>query len=221
MKSYMIKALVLLWASPVFSQPLQRFEVVITEIMADPLPVVGLPAAEFIELRNNSRRPLRLDGCRISDGVTTGIIGAGVELPPDSLLILCPKSHALTFANLGRTAALNTFPSIDNDGDEIVLRSPEGVLIHAIRFNAADYRNPLKQAGGWSLEMIDPGFPCHGSDNWTASQDLQGGTPGRINCVAGSRSDLRCPPPVPPRPAGRRFINVSLRDRLEHVVGDS
>ena len=221
MKSYMIKALVLLWASPVFSQPLQRFEVVITEIMADPLPVVGLPAAEFIELRNNSRRPLRLDGCRISDGVTTGIIGAGVELPPDSLLILCPKSHALTFANLGRTAALNTFPSIDNDGDEIVLRSPEGVLIHAIRFNEADYRNPLKQAGGWSLEMIDPGFPCHGSDNWTASQDLQGGTPGRINSVAGSRSDLRAPRPLRTWSADSVSIIVTFDEGLDSLAGAS
>lgn len=221
MKSIMIKALVLLWASPVFSQPLQRFELVITEIMADPLPVVGLPAAEFIELRNNSKRPLRLDGCRISDGVTTGIIGPGVMLPPDSLLILCSKSHVSAFADLGRTAALSTFPSIDNDGDEIVLRSPEGALIHAMRFDAADYRNPLKQAGGWSLEMIDNGFPCHGSENWAASQAPQGGTPGRINSVAGSRSDLHAPRPLRTWPADSMSIIVAFDEGLDSLSASS
>ena len=193
MKGCILKTLALLWACPVFCQPLQRFELIITEIMADPLPVVGLPAAEFIEVKNISNRSLRLDGCRISDGVSTGVIGTGVVLPPDSLLILCSKSYATAFAEFGRTQALGTFPSIDNDGDEITIFASDGMVIHAFRFVAGDYRNPLKQAGGWSLEMIDTRFPCHGADNWAASQALQGGTPGRVNSVAGTRSDITAP----------------------------
>jgi hypothetical protein len=196
MKSLIIGCFVLLLTSSLFSQSLQRYELLITEFMADPLPVVGLPAAEFIELKNISKRPLRLDGCRITDGVTTGILGSGITLPPDSLLILCPKSQLQAFAYHGRSIALNAFPSIDNDGDEIVLISPEGLVIHAVRFEAADYRNPMKQNGGWSFEMIDPRFPCQGTANWAVSVAPEGGTPGRANSVAGNRSDQIAPVPI-------------------------
>ncbi len=196
MKSWTIRALLLLWNCPALCQPIQRYDLVITEFMADPLPVVGLPASEYIEIKNISGRILRLDGCSISDGVTKGIIGSGVSLAPDSLLILCPKSHVQTFATYGRSIALSSFPSIDNDGDEMVLSSPEGMVIHAVRFEIADYRHPLKQHGGWSLEMIDTGFPCHGGENWSPSLTMEGGTPGRVNSVAGSRSDITAPRPL-------------------------
>ena len=196
MKSLIIGCFALLWICPVSSQPLQRFELLITEFMADPLPVVGLPAAEFIEVKNVSNRSLRLDGCMISDGVTTGTIGSGIVLPPDSVLILCPKTHLQTFSSYGRSTALNPFPSIDNDGDEIVLFSSEGMVVHAVKFESSDYQNPIKQNGGWSFEMIDHRFPCHGAANWSVSQAAQGGTPGKVNSVAGSRSDLTAPVPL-------------------------
>ena len=209
MKWWMLMTMTALCCCSAYSQPVQRFELVMTEIMADPSPVVGLPAAEYIEVKNRSKRALRLDGCRISDGTTSGIIGSGVTLPPDSLLILCSRTQASLFARFGRAAGLNTFPSIDNDGDEIVLLSPEGVVIHALRFEAAQYRNPMKAAGGWSLEMIDPELPCHGSDNWAASTSPEGGTPGKTNSVNGIRSDLN--PPVPVRTWSLDSITVVVQ----------
>lgn len=218
MKSLIIGCFVLLLTSSLFSQPLQRYELLITEFMADPLPVVGLPAAEFIELKNVSKRPLRLDGCRITDGVTTGILGSGITLPPDSLLILCPKSHLQAFAYHGRSIALNAFPSIDNDGDEIVLISPEGLVIHAVRFEAADYRNPMKQNGGWSFEMIDPRFPCHGDENWSVCQAAAGGTPGKTNSVAGSRSDITPPRLLRAWPVDNLTLVVQFDEGLDSLT---
>ena len=195
MKRWILWSSIMFWTGSLWCQPLQRFELVITEFMADPLPVVGLPASEFIELKNNTNRPLRLDGCRITDGVSTGIIPSGTFLPADSFLILCPKNNATAFSGYGRVMGLNTFPSIDNDGDEIILLSAEGAVLHAIRFNLTDHRNVIKQAGGWSLEMIDTRFPCHGAENWVASVSSEGGTPGRINSVRVTRTDTS-----PPRP---------------------
>lgn len=192
-----MKALILIWAigmaHTLTAQPPGRHELLMTEILPDPLPVAGMPACEFIELRNVSARTLRLDGCRITDGSSTGIIGPGVTLLPDSLLILCPKTCVPAFSLFGRTHGLSPFPTIDNEGDQLVLLSPDGAVVHAMRFAAANFRNAVKADGGWSLEMIDLRFPCHGSDNWAASQSPDGGTPGRPNSVAGSRSDGSAP----------------------------
>ncbi len=48
-----------------FAQPASRYEVIITEIMADPSPAVGLPNAEYVELKNSSGRTLNLQGWRL------------------------------------------------------------------------------------------------------------------------------------------------------------
>ena len=52
--------LIVLIPSLAFSQ--NRYDVVIDEIMADPSPQVGLPANEWIELRNISSLPVNLQG---------------------------------------------------------------------------------------------------------------------------------------------------------------
>lgn len=171
----------------------RRHEVLMTEFLADPSPSLGLPPGEFVEIRNVSQRTLRLDGCRISDGVAGGSIGAGIMLEPDSMLILCAKTYSPEYSKFGRTIGISSFPSIDNDGETLMLIAPDGVVIHALKFDVHYYGNALKAAGGWSLEMIDHRFPCHGSENWASSVAPEGGTPGRLNSMADTRSDIRAP----------------------------
>ena len=45
------------------------------------------------------------------------------------------------------------------------------------------YRDDFKKEGGYSLELINPGAACQGSENWIASDNLSGGTPGQQNSV--------------------------------------
>ena len=66
------------------AQIANRFDVVITEIMADPSPVVGLPNAEFIEIRNVSATAYNLNGWRLSDASATATITTSFLLQPDS-----------------------------------------------------------------------------------------------------------------------------------------
>ena len=47
-----------------------------------------------------------------------------------------------------------------------------------------------KDDGGWSLEIIDTNFPCKGYQNWVASNDPSGGTPGRKNGSEDQLTDL-------------------------------
>jgi hypothetical protein len=89
--------------------------------------------------------------------------------------------------------SVTSFPSLDNNGDELYLRSPQNSIIHAIDYTIDWYKNELKKDGGWTLEMIDTKNPCGGADNWAASVNVRGGTPGKINTVAALNPDQRSP----------------------------
>jgi hypothetical protein len=167
---------------------------VINELMADPTPVVGLPNAEWIELKNTGAVPINLQNWRIGD--QTGQSGAlpYFILQPDSLLIITSSSQTSSLSAYGATISVSSFPSLDNDGDIIWLKSSSGTIVHAIHYNADWYHNAVKNTGGWSLEMIDSKNPCGGISNWTSSNSLIGGTPGKKNSV--SANNLDKDPPV-------------------------
>ena len=175
------------------AQVANRFDIVITEIMADPTPAVGLPNAEFVEIKNISLTPYQLNGWKLSDASSTASVTANYILQPDSVAILCSNSNVAAFSVFGRTIGLSSFPSLDNDGDVLTLRSPQGKVIHALNYTIDWYQNEVKKDGGWSLEMIDTRNPCGGMSNWKASIDPTGGTPGTRNSVDGVSNDTAPP----------------------------
>jgi hypothetical protein len=92
--------------------------------------------------------------------------------------------------NYGQCVFLFTsISSLANEGATLVLKNSTGKVIHSVTYSSDWYQDPLKENGGWSLEMIDPGNPCGCRDNWKASKDLRGGTPGAFNSVHASQSD--------------------------------
>ncbi|MBA2329989.1 MAG: lamin tail domain-containing protein [Flavisolibacter sp.] len=177
-----------------FSQVIQRYDVVISEIMADPTPQVGLPNAEYIELKNVSGRPINLAGWRISTSTSTSGAFPSFQLEADSFVILTTTTQATNFMPFGKVLAVPSFPALPNDGSVLTLRSNEGRTIHSVEYNMNWYQNELKREGGWSLEMIDVRNPCSGTTNWKASTDPSGGTPGKKNSV-----DAINPDKTPPR----------------------
>jgi len=171
----------------------KAFDVVLHELMADPLPTVGLPNHEWIELRNTSNRPVNLKNWRIAD--VSGQSGPFPErlLLPDSFVIVCAASAVGAMAMYGRALPVSNFPSLDNNSDQLWLTSAEGRLIHAVSYTNEWYRNALKKDGGWSLEMVDARNPCSESNNWKASTDSRGGTPGKTNAVTAHNPDNIAP----------------------------
>ena len=188
-------ALVLVFSIPILTkaQTANRFDVVITEIMADPTPAVNLPNAEYVEIKNASATAFNLYGWKLADASSVGTINTSFILQADSIAILCSTSNVATFSAFGRTIGLSSFPSLDNDGDLLCLRSPQGRTIHAVSYSLDWYQNEVKKDGGWSLEMVDPKNPCGGKDNWKASTDASGGTPGKKNSVDGVNNDATAP----------------------------
>jgi hypothetical protein len=168
-------------------------DVVIHEIMADPEPAVGLPAAEWIELRNISGRTVFLEGWRIASETSSSAPLPDIMLPADSMLLLASSGNAAALMRYGRVAMLASFPALDNDGSTLTLRAADGRLIHAVAYSKDWYRDNVKDGGGWSLEMIDAQNLCGAAGNWRASSDPSGGTPGRRNSVAAVSPDLQAP----------------------------
>jgi len=163
------------------AQTAVQYDIVIDEVMADPTPQVGLPNAEFIELKNTSGKTLNLSGWKLSTSSSASGSFPSYDLPADSFLIISSTSNASLFSSLGNTLGVPSFPSLPNDGTVLSLLSKEGKTIHAVNYSLAWYQNTIKSDGGWTLEMIDTHNPCTGTSNWKASTDASGGTPGKKN----------------------------------------
>ncbi len=200
------------------AQPARRYDIVIHEIMADPSPAIALPSNEWIELRNTSLVPINLAGWRISDATSTSGPMPNYILAPDSMVIVCTSSAVTAMSVYGATIAVTSFPSLDNTGDLISIRSPQNTIIHAVNFTDAWYRSELKKDGGWSLEMVDMKNPCTGYDNWMASTDLKGGSPGKKNAVATIHPDKEPPQLLRAFAADNLHVILNFDEPLDSTI---
>ncbi len=173
------------------------YSLVISEIMADPHPVVALPDAEYLEIFNRGSSPVSLDGYRLLFGDKLKILPAthpdGVVLSPGEYIIVCDEEDEDVFESKGKTLPVSKMPVIVNTGATLVLETPSGKVIHSVSFTDKWYRSADKAGGGWSLEMIDPDNPCGHAGNWCESTDPTGGTPGYINSVNAENPDGQKP----------------------------
>lgn len=179
--------------TPVCLLSQNRYDIVINEIMADPSPQVGLPNNEWIELKNTTAAPVNLQNWRIGDASGQSGPIPNFTLQPDSFVIVCTGSAVAALSAFGTTISVTSFPSLDNDGDQLFIKAANGTIIHAIAYTSGWYQNDLKKEGGWTLEMIDTKNPCTGMNNWKASTSATGGTPGKKNSVEALNNDATAP----------------------------
>lgn len=192
MKPYtLLTAFILLLSVPIAAQ--NRYDVVIDEIMTDPTPVVSLPTNEWIELKNTTSSPINLLNWRIGDATGQSGPMPNFILLPDSFVIVCTGSAVAAMSSFGNVISVTSFPSLDNDGDQLFLKAANGKIIHAVNYTSAWYQNEVKKDGGWTLEMIDTKSPCAGSTNWKASTNTIGGSPGKKNSVDAINNDATAP----------------------------
>ncbi|MBX2897507.1 MAG: lamin tail domain-containing protein [Cyclobacteriaceae bacterium] len=172
--------------------PVTAKDIILTEIFADPTPQVGLPDAEFIELYNRSQGPVDLAGWRFTDGSSIATLPARIILP-GQYLILTSNANATLYTSAGSVLGVANFPTLNNAGEALMLRAPNNLLIDSVNFNLSWYNDEDKQAGGWTLELIDLNNTCGEENNWTASEASTGGTPGAVNSVNTNKPDLTGP----------------------------
>jgi hypothetical protein len=167
-------------------QPLPG-DVIITEFMCDPSPSVGLPEAEYVEIFNKSGKYFDIGGWTLGDASGDGTIHTS-WLEPGGYKILCSMSFLDTFL-ISNKVAVTGFPSLNNSGDDIVLKDTHGVVLDKLTYTEVWYHDDIKKNGGYSIERINLNDPCSDIDNWSASNDLNGGTPGFISSVYDASPD--------------------------------
>lgn len=164
-------------------------DVIISEFFPDPSPVIGLPEVEYVEIFNHSSKVFHLLDWTISDGSSNGTIG-DYWLLPGSYLVLTANANIGLFTNV---AGVTSFPSLNNVGDQLILSNQLGTQLDQFNYTDDWYQDNSKKDGGYSLERILLDDPCSNYDNWKASNDLSGGTPGTINSVFSAAPDQSNP----------------------------
>lgn len=173
-------------------------DIVINELFPDPSPVINLTNAEFVELYNRSSNTLNLNGLKLADSYTaTGATLGNYVMSPNSYVIICPIADTAQFTALGYTNKLgvSSFPSLNNAGDNIYLKTNAGLVIDSVNYKDTWYKDAVKKNGGYTLEQINPNLSsnCSQINNWVASNDADGGTPGFMNSVYSLAPDIIAP----------------------------
>ncbi|MCK5105539.1 MAG: hypothetical protein KAR17_22095, partial [Cyclobacteriaceae bacterium] len=160
--------------------------------MADPTLGVDLPEYEYLEIFNPRNDVFKLNQVKLIVGNDTTTI-PDLTIYPNEYIILCQHSAVEHFETYGRTLKVPNWPSLNNRGENIFLYNSMDELLFSVEYDNTWYKSIDKDDGGWSLEMIDTDFPCKGLENWMASTDLSGGTPGRENASKGQLADFSGP----------------------------
>ena len=167
-----------------------RNDVLITEIMADPSPIVHLPDCEYVELYNTLPFDITLQNWKLLIGnniknlptISLSAFGYGIIVTE-----LC-ASQFEEYANVYTVSSL----TIADDGQRLSL-SDGSQIIHSVNFKRTWHEELWKREGGWALEMIDTDNPCEEASNWNSSISPDGGTPERINSIAEKNEDFNNP----------------------------
>lgn len=116
--------------------PADSGDIFVNEFMYDP----PKESSEYIELSNPTDKSFDLQGWTINDntGNLRTITNSCFVVPPESFVVLAPDNSLLNnnagimLVNMG-----NNFPSLNNNGDDIVLRDSTSERLDSLRYTSA------------------------------------------------------------------------------------
>ena len=174
------------------AQPVSEGDIIITEIMADPTPIIGLPDAEFVEIYNRSDKVIDLNTLSlVSDDSPDALLGELIF--PGEYVIICDDGFASDFTPFGKVAFTSSMPALTNSGDFVMIEDNAGMEIDRVDYSNSWFDDADKAAGGWTLERIGAMADSNCSGNWRGSNDNAGGTPGAVNSINGQFTDTTAP----------------------------
>ena len=178
-------------------------DIVINEIMFNPTPRNNLPEAEYIEFFNNTNGFIEMVDWKIE-------IGAKQYELPDTII---PLNSYLLFVKPEEIGQFNdaiplNFTSLNNTSSEMRIIDNKGKEIYNIEYSSKWHSSKTKVNGGWSLELINYKNECLKKENYTSSNNIDGGTPGKENSVL----DLEFYPQI-----NNKIYAVHTNDELNEI----
>lgn len=168
-------------------------QLIITELMVDPIPTAGfLPEEEYIEIFNAFTDTLTLEGTQIQVGNSTATLPAYFLPPQHYLLLVGPQSKDFFEVNIP-ILTLPKWPRLTNSGQWIQMNNAQGESLDYFTYSDDWYRDPIKKNGGFSLEKITPSLPSDCPQSWKAHLTDRGGSPGAANSIPPSFIDQTGP----------------------------
>ncbi len=167
----------------------ERYDVMITELMTDATPSMGLPESEYIELYNLTAIAFNIENWRLVINDDKDFLIPNYKLQPYSYAILTNEEYS------DSTHAITLDKTIDlsKTSGKVYLISNENSIIDAIEYPFNINETSFKDDGGWSFEKIDYNNPQLMGNNWGYSMNLDGGTPGQLNSILDINSDDQQP----------------------------
>jgi len=188
-------------------------DIIISEIFADPSPQVDLPEYEFLELFNTTEWALQVSDLYLVLG------NDSVRVPEFTInrgeyLILSQSAAVEQYEHHGHTLRVPNWPTLNNRGERVSLYNTDGDIIFTVDYSDSWYQSIEKENGGWTLEMIDINFPCKGRENWKASENMAGGTPGKENASTDQLTDLTAPEILEILALNDHQLQIQLTEKL-------
>ncbi len=172
--------------------PFRKTCLLINEIMAKPFP--GDP--EWIELFNPTNISINLNGWRVSDQDTSDkrcITLQDIDIEPSQFIIVSSAPLIELADSVQQIQA--ALPSLNNNSDSVYLFDPAKNLIDYICYaSVPDWDT------GISLERIQYHQSSQDPQNWMASTDVNGATPGYKNSVTFQKLPEQCTLHITPDP---------------------
>ncbi|MEQ8524990.1 lamin tail domain-containing protein [Gracilimonas sp.] len=190
------------------SQPLSAGNVVINEILFDPLANSddNLPdQTEYVEFYNGADYAVSLEGFFIHDEPDENDEIRTIEpvssqfrwIPAKGTIVFYAEDESQEFAEsrLARYFELQdensqafiradrSNLSLASSDDAIYLSDSTGATIDSVFYDESWHNPNLFDINGVALERIDPDGPGNDESNWSSSTEVSGGTPGRQNSI--------------------------------------
>jgi hypothetical protein len=165
-------------------------DIVFNEVMADPSPVVKLPNAEYIELKNTSGFTIILLNWILEINGKQKLL-SDKTMGSDKYLIVSGTGGNGIFGSFGTNLEVSGL-TLANAGVNLKLYTDTKVLIDSFSYYPSMHRKGFAD-GGYSLERIDPLRKCGTEFNWETSKSENGGTPGTENSVFRDNQDNSAP----------------------------
>jgi len=166
----------------VAEKPASSNEIVVNEFMYSP----SNDEPEWIELFNRSYRAINLKNWKMSDNSTNVTISTtDYFLNPGEFLVIAGDSVISNYYQITSKLLIKQLPSLNNSGDNIILKSNFSTTIDSLKYFAA-----WGGSGNKSLERISINNQSNDTANWATSRSRFRATPGKINSVTVKANDL-------------------------------